>query len=99
MIRAIHRGPWNRPGSNRMPMAPVHWLPRQARHLRTFSGFCGARLLGRDDGQKVMFPSITFFTSLDAVHGLAGDGYELAVVEEWAGRRWTAGTSGSRITS
>jgi hypothetical protein len=26
--------------------------------------------------------SITFFTSLDAVHGSAGDGYELAVVEE-----------------
>jgi hypothetical protein len=46
-----------------------------------------------------MFTSITFFTSLDAVHGFAGDGYEPAVVEEADGRRWTAGTSGSRITS
>ena len=82
-----------------MPMAPVHWLPRQAQHLHTFSGLCGTRLLGREDGQKVMFTSITFFTSLDAVHGLAGDGHELAVVEEAAGRRWTAGTSGSRVTS
>jgi len=36
-------------------------------------------------------PSITFFTSLDAVHGFAGDGCELAVVEEAAGQalgRW-----------
>jgi hypothetical protein len=55
-------------------------------HLRTFSGFCGARLLSREDDQKVMFTTITFFTSLDAVYGLAGDGYELAVVEEAAGQ-------------
>ena len=61
MIPAIHRAPWNSPGSSRMPMAAVHWLPRQAKHLRTFSGFCGARLLCREDGQKVMFTlSITF---------------------------------------
>jgi hypothetical protein len=72
-------------------MTSVHWLPRQAQHLHTVSGFCGARLLCREDGQKVMFTSITFFTSLDAVHGFAGDGYELAVVEEAAGQaldRW-----------
>ena len=72
-------------------MASVHWLPRQAQHLRTFSGFCGARLLCREDGQKVMLTSITLGTSLDAVHGFAGDGYELAVVEEAAGQapgRW-----------
>ena len=53
-----------------MPTASVHWLPRQAQHLRTVSGFCGARVLCREDGQKVMFTSITFVTSLDAVHGL-----------------------------
>ncbi len=47
-----------------MPMTAVHWLPRQAQHLRTVSGFRGARLLCREDGQKVMFTSITFFTSL-----------------------------------
>jgi hypothetical protein len=31
-----------------------------------------------------MFTSITFFTSLDAVRGFAGDDYELAVVEDAA---------------
>ena len=74
-----------------MPTAPVHWLPCQARHPRTFSCLCGARLLCREDGQKVMVTSITFFTSLDAVHGFPGDGDELAVVEEPAGQpldRW-----------
>ncbi len=38
-----------------------------------------------------MFTSITFFTSLDAVHGFAGDGYEPAVMEEADGQapdRW-----------
>ncbi len=74
-----------------MPMASVHRLPRQAQHLRTVSGFCDARLLRREDGQEVMFTSITFFTGLDAVRGFAGDDYELAVVEEAVGQaldRW-----------
>jgi len=31
-----------------------------------------------------MFTSITFFTSLDAIRGFAGDDCELAVVEEAA---------------
>ncbi len=31
-----------------------------------------------------MFTSITFFTSLDAVRGFAGDDYEQAVVEDAA---------------
>ena len=51
-------------------------------HLRAFSGFRGARLLRQDDGPEVMFTSITFFTSLDAIRGFAGDDFELAVVEE-----------------
>lgn len=33
-----------------------------------------------------MFTSITFFTSLDAVHGFAGDSYEPAVMEEADGQ-------------
>jgi heme-degrading monooxygenase HmoA len=55
-------------------------------HLRAVSGFRGARLLRREDGQEVMFTSITFFTSLDAIRGFAGDDYEVALVEE-AGQR------------
>ncbi len=48
------------------------------------NGFRGARLLRRDDGEEVMVTSITWFTSLDAVRGFAGDDYEQAVVEETA---------------
>jgi hypothetical protein len=38
-----------------------------------------------------MFTSITFFASLDAIRGFAGDDYDVAVVEEAARRvlsRW-----------
>ena len=61
-----------------------HYESEVTAHLRTVSGFCGARLLRREDGPEVMFTSITFFTGLDAVRGFAGDDYELAVVEEAA---------------
>lgn len=60
-------------------------------HLRAVSGFRGARLLRRDDGQKVMFTSITYFASMDAVRAFAGDDHERAVVEDAARRalsRW-----------
>lgn len=53
-------------------------------HLRAVHGFRGARLLRRQDGQEIMFTSITYFTSLDAVRGFAGDDYDQAVVEEAA---------------
>jgi heme-degrading monooxygenase HmoA len=63
-----------------------HYETEVSEHLRLVSGFRGARLLRREDSQEVMFTSITFFTSLDAVRGFAGDDYEVAVVEE-AGQR------------
>ena len=34
-----------------------------------------------------MFTSITFFTSLDAIRGFAGDDYEVAVVRKPPGER------------
>jgi heme-degrading monooxygenase HmoA len=61
-----------------------HYETEVNEHLRSVSGFRGARLLRRDDGHEVMFTSITFFISLDAIRGFAGDDYELAVVEEAA---------------
>jgi heme-degrading monooxygenase HmoA len=61
-----------------------HYETEVSGHLRAVSGFRGARLLRRDDGPEVMFTSITFFISLDAIRGFAGDDYELAVVEEAA---------------
>ncbi len=68
-----------------------HYESEVKGHLRAVSGFRGARLLRRDDGAEVMFTSITFFASLDAIRDFAGDDYELAVVAEPARRalrRW-----------
>jgi heme-degrading monooxygenase HmoA len=61
-----------------------HYESEVSDHLRAVDGFSGARLLRRDDGREVMFTSIAWFTSLDAVRGFAGDDYEQAVVEETA---------------
>jgi hypothetical protein len=61
-----------------------HYETEVGEHLRAVSGFGGARLLRRDDGPEVMFTSITFFTSLDAIRGFAGDDYEQAIVEDAA---------------
>jgi heme-degrading monooxygenase HmoA len=63
-----------------------HYESEVGEHLRAVSGFRGARLLRQDDGRQVMFTSITFFTSLDAVRGFAGDDYDQAVVEDAARR-------------
>jgi hypothetical protein len=59
------------------------------------------RLLRHDDGREVMF-TITFFTSLDAVHGFAGDDYERAVVEDAARQalcRWDERTSNHEVVA
>ena len=61
-----------------------HYESEVSEHLRAVSGFCGARLLRRGESREVMFTSITWFSSLDAVRGFAGDDYEHAVVEEAA---------------
>ena len=61
-----------------------HYETEVSGRLRAVAGFRGARLLRREDGDEVMFTSITFFISLDAIRGFAGDDYELAVVEEAA---------------
>jgi hypothetical protein len=61
-----------------------HYETEVSEHLRLVSGFRGGRLLRQEDGQEVMFTSITFFGSLDAVRGFAGDDYGVAVVEEAA---------------
>jgi len=61
-----------------------HYETEVSRHLQGAEGFCGARLLRCDDGQEVIFTSVAFFTTIDAVHGFAGEDYEQAVVEEAA---------------
>ncbi len=68
-----------------------HYKSEVSRHLQGVGGFRGARLLRQDDSLEVMFTSVTFFTSIDAVRDFAGQDYEQAVVEETARRalsRW-----------
>lgn len=68
-----------------------HYETDVAEHLRHVPGFRGARLLRRQDGDEVVFTSITFFTSMDDVRAFAGEDPEQAVVEETARRalsRW-----------
>jgi heme-degrading monooxygenase HmoA len=68
-----------------------HYASEVSGHLRSVSGFRGARLLRQDDGHEVMFTSLAFFADLDAVRAFAGNDYERAVVEAAARRalsRW-----------
>jgi heme-degrading monooxygenase HmoA len=79
-----------------------HYETEVSGHLRAVSGFRGARLLRQDDGPEIMFTSITFFTSLDAIRGFAGDDYELAVVEETARQalsRWDERVSHHQVVA
>lgn len=66
-----------------------HYESEVAEHLQQVAGFCDARLLRRDDGEEVMFTSITFFTSMDDVRSFAGEDPEQAVVEDTARRALT----------
>jgi heme-degrading monooxygenase HmoA len=73
-----------------------HYESEVRDHLQSVSGFRGARLLRRDDGQEVLFTSVTYFDSMDAVRAFAGDDYEQAVVEDDARRalsRWDDGVT------
>ena len=49
--------------------------------IRRVSGFVGADLLRRDDGEETAFITITRFESLESVRAFAGDDYEQAVIE------------------
>ncbi|MEU4227194.1 hypothetical protein AB0F17_23115 [Nonomuraea sp. NPDC026600] len=66
-----------------------HYESEVAEHLQQVAGFRGARLLRRQDGEEVMFTSITFFTGMDDVRAFAGKDPEQAVVEETARRALT----------
>jgi len=68
-----------------------HYESEVSGHLGGVAGFRGARLLRQDAGDEVMFTSIVFFSSIDAVCGFAGEDFEQAVVEGAARRvlsRW-----------
>jgi heme-degrading monooxygenase HmoA len=76
-----------------------HYGSEVSRHLQGIDGFRGGRLLRKDDDQEVMFTSVTFFNSIDAVRGFAGADYEQAVVEETARRALSRWMNGSLITT
>jgi heme-degrading monooxygenase HmoA len=59
---------------------------RHVRHsvfpaLREISGYAGARLLRRDEGEDVEFLVLTEWTSWDAIHAFAGEDPSAAVIE------------------
>ena len=61
-----------------------HYEDEVSGHLRGVPGFRGARLLRREEGESVVFTSITFFDDLHAVREFAGEHYEQAVLEQTA---------------
>jgi heme-degrading monooxygenase HmoA len=78
-----------------------HYETEVAEHLHQVTGFCGARLLRRHDGDEVMFTSITFFKSMDDVRAFAGENPEQAVVEDAARRvltRWDERVTHHEVT-
>lgn len=79
-----------------------HYQTEVAQHLQQVAGFRGARLLRRDEGDEVMFTSITFFTSMDDVRAFAGEDPRQAVVEDAARRaltRWDERVTHSEVTA
>lgn len=81
MIARIWRG-WAKPET--ADDYRRHYETDVAAHLGQVDGFRGARLLTRPDGDEILFTSITYFTTLDAVRAFAGEDYELAVLEDAA---------------
>lgn len=78
-----------------------HYESEVVEHLQHVAGFSGARLLRRQDGDEVLFTSITFFTDMDAVRAFAGEAPEQAVIEEPARRalnRWEDRVTHHEIT-
>lgn len=78
-----------------------HYATDVAGHLREVTGFRGARLLRQDDGQEVMFTSITYFTDMDAIRAFAGEEFDKAVLEGDARRalsRWDERVSHHDVT-
>ncbi|MGH2532387.1 MAG: antibiotic biosynthesis monooxygenase family protein [Thermomicrobiales bacterium] len=57
-----------------------HVLPT----LRGLDGYRGAKLLQRSDGDDVEIVVVTYWRSLDAVRGFAGDAIDAAVVADEA---------------
>lgn len=72
--------------------ATIANAPAYAEHLRTevipglrsVDGYQGAKLLQRADGDEIEIVVVTWWQSLDAIHGFAGDDIGSAVVTDHA---------------
>jgi Antibiotic biosynthesis monooxygenase len=58
-----------------------HFSPTVLPQLQAFSGFLGANVLLRSDGDETEVVVATVWESIDAVRSFAGDEYERAMVE------------------
>jgi antibiotic biosynthesis monooxygenase (ABM) superfamily enzyme len=56
-------------------------LTRLFPSMRAITGFRGADVLRRRDGEEVAFVTLTRFESIEAIRGFAGDDYEVPVLE------------------
>ena len=56
-------------------------LTRLFPSMRAITGFRGADVLRRRDGQEVAFVTMTRFESIDAIRRFAGADYEVRVLE------------------
>jgi len=63
-----------------------HFAAEVAAHLREVPGFRGARLLRHPAGDEIMFTTLVFFDSMEAVRGFAGETPDRPVLEEEARR-------------
>ena len=66
-----------------------HYESEVAEHLRQVAGFRGGYLLRRQEGDEVMFTSVTFFAGMDDVRAFAGEHPQQAVVQDTARRALT----------
>jgi heme-degrading monooxygenase HmoA len=81
MIARVWRG-WTK--AEEADRYETHYRTDVAAELRQVSGFRGARLLRRTDGDETEFISLTFFDDFDAIHRFAGDDHDVAVVADHA---------------
>ena len=64
----------------------AHFRTAVLPELEQLAGFREARLLRREEDGEVEFIALTFFDSIEAVRGFAGEDYEQAVVAPQARR-------------
>jgi heme-degrading monooxygenase HmoA len=57
-----------------------HLLATGVEHSRSVPGNVGAQVLRREEGERIHFTLITFWTSLDAIKCFAGENHESAVL-------------------